>query len=324
MTQAVLHLSAANIDACAPQVDETRNAIGEAFAALKYGKAKSPPKQTITLEPGHSFQCLMSAWQEKGIAAVKWIGVAPVFGGSKNAGINASIILSDYDSGLPLAVMDGNVVTAIRTAAMSAFAAQKLARQEARQIGVIGCGLQARHHINALKAVLPSLKTVVAFSRSPVSTAAFVEYVRLQGLEARATLNPSEAVIQSDVIITTVPMSRGFVPFLDPAWIPRGAFVSAVDIGRSWLPHHLRALDILATADHQQQADSPPLAPDVGHLGTFDADLADLATSTHPGRTHDSQRAMFIFRGLGLADLAVAGLVYKKAISHNVGNFLNV
>jgi len=324
VTQKTLHLSAADIEACAPQANEARMEIGEAFHSFKNGYAKSPPKQTIALEPSHSFQCLVAAWKEKGMSSVKWLGVVPVLAGSKNIGINASIILSDYNTGYPLAVMDGNLITAIRTAAMSAFAAQKLARKEGRQIGIIGCGLQARHHINALKAVLPSIKNVVAFSRSPVSTAAFVEYVRHQDLEARAAVNPYEAIIQSDVIITTVPMYPGFAPFLDTAWIPRGAFVSAVDIGRSWLPQHLRALDILVTDDHQQQADSPPLAPDVGPLGTFDADLADLATSTHPGRTHDSQRAMFIFRGLGLADLAVAGLVYKKAISHNVGTFLNV
>lgn len=324
MNGQILYLSAADVAAAAPDAHDARNAILEAFAAFHHGRATSPPKQTDDLGGGLSFQSRMATWQDKGFAAVKWLGLLPVPPGSSVPGIHATIILNDCASGRPLAVMEGNVLTGIRTAAMSAAAAVRLARPDSKRLGIVGCGLQARTHLKALKAAIPSLDEIIAFSRSPSSADALVADAIAEGWTGRATTRAEDAVRDCDVVVTTVPAAPGFQPFLDPAWIAEGAFVTAVDIGRSWKLDRLRALDIVATDSHEQQDQSPPLAPGLGPRGTMDADLADLASGAHPGRTNAHQRAMFVFRGLGLADLALASLIYRDALARGIGTRLPV
>lgn len=324
MTAEILYLSAADIAAAIPSVDAARNAILEAFAAMHHGRATSPPKQMEDLGHGLSFQSRMATWQEKGFAAIKWLGVIPVPPGSNLSGIHATIILNECNSGRPLAVMEGNVLTGLRTAAMSAAAAVKLARPDSKRLGIVGCGFQARCHLEALKAALPSLTEIVAYSRSQSSADRFVTDAQAAGWTAQSVRNAEDAVRDCDIVVTTVPAAPGFQPFLDPAWIAEGAFVSAVDIARSWKPEHLRALDLIVTDSHEQQADNPPLCPGLGPRGTMDAELAELAAGAHPGRTHAAQRAMFIFRGLGLADLAIASALYRDARDRGLGTILPV
>lgn len=324
MSADILYLSAADIIAAAPSEDASRHAILEAFAALKNGRATSPPKQMEELSVGLSFQSRMATWEEKGFAAIKWIGVVPVPPASSQPGIHATIILNEYATGRPLAVMEGNILTGIRTAAMSAAAAQKLARRDAKTLGLIGCGLQARYHLKALQAVIPTLENVIAYSRSAQSAEALVAEARATGWHGTTVLTPEAAVRDCDVLVTTVPAAPGLQSFLDPLWIPEGAFVCAVDIARSWQADALCTLDLIATDSHEQQAQSALLAPGLGPMGTLDADLAELAAGTHPGRTDDRQRAMFIFRGLGLADLALASAIYHEARERGLGTYLPV
>lgn len=323
MSARILHLSAADVEAAAPDAGNARHAILEAFRAIHAGRATSPPKQVLGTGGAVSFQSRMATWREKGVAAIKWLGIAPMPPGSAAPGIHATIILSDCESGRPLAVMDGNVLTGLRTAAMSAAAAVKLARPDPRRLGVIGCGLQARTHLTALKAALPSLRDLVAYSRSPASAAALVARARDAGWRGECVTMPEAAVRDCDVVVTTVPMSPGFEPFLDADWVAQGAFVTAVDIARSWHPHTLRSFDILVTDSHAQMAENPPLAPGLGPLGSFDAELAELAAEIHPGRRDARQRAMFVFRGLGLADLAIALEIYRSACAQGIGTRLS-
>jgi alanine dehydrogenase len=320
--QPLLYLSRADVTSLLPEPGLACRLVLEAFAALHGGRATSPPKQTVTLAAGHSFQCLISTSDHQGRAAAKWLGVAPVPAGVAREGIHATIMLNDLESGEPLAIMDGNAITGARTAAMSAAAAIHLARRDSRNLGFVGCGLQARHHLKALKAVMPGLTEVLAFSRSRSSTDAFVHEARDAGWRARATDRSADIVEQCDIIVTTVPMAAGLKPFLDPAALRPGAFVSAVDIARSWLPEGLRGLDIMATDDHAQQAAAPALAPDLGPAGSFDTDLGQLAAGAGRGRNHPDERAMFIFRGMGIADLALASAIHDAARHQGIGTRL--
>lgn len=324
MSADLLYLSAADVMAAAPSEETARHAILEAFAAMQRGDATSPPKQMEELSPGLSFQSRMATWKDKGFAAIKWIGVVPVPSGASQPSIHATIILSDCATGRPLAVMEANALTGIRTAAMSAAAAEKLARRNATTLGLIGCGLQARYHLKALKTALPTLENVVAFSRSAPSAEALVAEARATGWNGKTVVTPEAAVRDCDVVVTTVPAAPGLQPFLDPLWIAEGAFVSAVDIARSWQPDALCTLDLIVTDSHEQQDQSALLAPGLGPRGTLDADLAELAAGSHPGRTDDRQRAMFIFRGLGLADLALASAIYRVASERGLGSRLPV
>jgi ornithine cyclodeaminase/alanine dehydrogenase-like protein (mu-crystallin family) len=318
----LLYLSKADIAAVDLDPTVAREAIIAAFSAHHAGRAISKPKLSLSLGPGHAFQSMCAAWREAGLAANKWLGIGNVPPGSGLSGIHALIMLNDYETGQLRAIMDGNLLTALRTAAMSAAAAQFLARTSSRSIGFIGCGLQARFHLPALKAVLPELAEIRAFSRTRRSAEGFVRNAAEQGFSGLVCDDPRRVIEASEIVVTSVPMTDGFEAFLDPDWILPGGFVTSVDVGRSWLPRGLRALDILAVDDHAQQHESPPIAPGLGKLGSFDTDLAELAAAAKPGRTDDAARAMFIFRGFGLADLAVAAKVLAAATEQGIGQKL--
>jgi alanine dehydrogenase len=214
--------------------------------------------------------------------------------------------------------MDGGWITGARTAAMSALAAVRLARPDAASIGFVGCGLQARTHLAALRSVLPKLAGVVAYSRTEASAARLAAEARASGLAAETTNLARAAVEGLDVVVSSVPDAAGFTPFLDPAWLAPGAFASAVDLGRSWHAGSIRSLDLVATDDHRQ-SEALGLAGKLAFAGPFDADLADFASGAKPGRTSAAERAMFLFAGDALADLAAAQLMYETARQRGLG-----
>lgn len=317
--EALLYLSEADVARVALPPAEARAAIAAAFAAHHARRAGVKPKLGLEIGPGHSFQSLCAATPETGLAINKWLGIAPLPPGETGASIHAMVALNDYASGRLRAVMGANLLTAIRTAAMSAVAASHLAHSAPESIGFVGCGLQARSHLDAFRALYPRLRTLRAASRSARSADTFVAEAAELGMTAsRASL---ESVAACDVVITSVPMHPGFRPFLDVAWLRPGSFVAAVDVGRSWLPAGLGALDLRAT-DDASQADELATALGLSPSSAFHADLAALAAGAHPGRADARQRAMFVFRGYALGDLAVAARLLEAARATGIGTRL--
>jgi ornithine cyclodeaminase/alanine dehydrogenase-like protein (mu-crystallin family) len=314
----MLYLGEGDVAALDLEPGECREAVASAFRAKAEGDAIVIPAVHIDFEPGHGFRSLCAAWPGAGVACGKWLGVRPVGPQSRTPGVNALITLSDADSGLPLAVISANRLTGLRTAAMSALAALALADRAAGTIGFVGCGLQAQFHLEALLAVFPSVTRVLALSRTERSAQAFAEMARSKGLEAQTCNDPQAIVRSSKLLVTSVPLGPDAEPVLDPRWLQPGSFVSAIDLARSWTPQHLRSIEVVTTDDHDQQATLPPLSAELGPKGTFDADLGELASGRFRPRTV-SERAMFVFRGSALADLAVALLAWRRACERGIG-----
>jgi ornithine cyclodeaminase/alanine dehydrogenase-like protein (mu-crystallin family) len=320
MTASLLYLSAADVHAAGVSPDALREAVAAAFAAKARGDAKGEPKLSVAIAPGHFFQAMPGALLSSGLAGMKWVGVVPA-GQTTGPTISALIILADLATGAPVAVMDGTWITAARTAAMTAVAAERLARPDSTTIGFIGCGVQARSHLAALRRVLPRLSRMVACSRSEATAERFAAEAREAGLVAETTRDPRRAVEDLDVVVTTVPAAAGLAAFLDPAWLAPGSFAAAVDLGRSWVADGLGRLDLLATDEHEQSrvlGASGKLA----HGGPYHADLAGLVTGKEPGRSDPGQRAMFLFAGHSLADLAAAEAVLEAARRRGIGTAL--
>lgn len=313
----LLYLSAADVLATGVTPREAREAVLRAFAALARGEAVSLPKSTIEIGPGHIFQAMSAASAGDGIATVKWVAAAPVAAGAAGQGISGLICVSDRATGAPLAVLDGDEITLVRTAAMSAAAAVHLAPAAPRSIGFVGCGRQALAHLAAFADLFPGLERALAFSRSEASARRLAEAAGGIGLAGEVVPDPDDLVRRSDIVVSMVPGAPGLRAFLDARLLPAHAFVSAVDIGRSWLPASLGAFDVLAT-DSLAQSRAPYDVDTKPVEGVaFSIDLGQMAsgawTMAAPGRT------MFCFRGLGIADLALAGLVVAKARSLGIG-----
>ena len=242
-------------------------------------------------------------------AAIKWVAVAPVGG---TTAIRSHIMLSRRSTGELLATIDADAITAARTAAMSAMAAQDLARPDSTSIAFIGCGTQARSHFVALADVLPSLSRVMALGRHRESAEAFAAEARAAGFDAVAMDDPRSAIQRADIVVSCVGIGAVTKPFIDAAWLAPGTFVTAPDLARAWHPASFEHFDFVAT-DERHQSRQLVEKGRMPFAGTFDADLTELAPSHASRRTSAAQKTLFVFAGHAVADLAAAGFVYDRA-----------
>ena len=124
-----------------------------------------------------------------------------------------------------------------------------------------------------------------------------------------------DAIAEVDVVVSSVPDAPGFRPFLDAGRLRPGALAIGVDLGRSWVPETLAAFDRVAVDDIRRHVASPIVT-----TVPVDTDLHSLITE--PRRTDRTARTAFIFRGVGLGDLAAASICIQQARERGVGAML--
>lgn len=299
----IRYLPASALEALAPTADEASAAIGRFYGLKARGDVYLQPKLTLTLGPGHLFQSLCCATTRPPFAICKWIGVSGSNAAAGLPNVNGLAILSDSNTGLPLALIDAAGLTAVRTAATSLYAARNLARTDARCIAFVGTGVQAQSHLTLFADAFRELREVRILSGHS-GCEALAGRAGAMGLQP-VLLKRAQAVVEgADIVISSIP-ARGGGPFLDARWLKPNCFVSAVDLARSWHPASLSNFDLLATDDHdnstEQQAQR--IMP---QIGTFGVDLSDLAGGSFRGVGTEGQRTAFIFSGFALSDLALA------------------
>ncbi|MBL8669550.1 MAG: ornithine cyclodeaminase family protein [Alphaproteobacteria bacterium] len=313
----ILYLSRADVAGLGIVPADEIAAIEQLMRAKAAGRTKGPPKLSIEMPDGRLFQTMIAHAEAPAYGAIKNVGLAPDNEARHLPHLHALILLQDHASGMPVAIMDGTWITETRTAAISALAAKHLARADASRIGFVACGAQARSHLDALRAVRP-VTSLRAYSRRKATAEAFAAEARSQGLDSLAVERPEDAVRGCDIVVTTVPRSVGLKPFLDVGWVDDGSFVACVDLARAWDKAGLARFDKVAT-DDRDQAEIQAKAGKLAYPGPFHADLAELVTGTRPGRADARERIAFIFPGFALADLAVATLVYERAMAQRRG-----
>ena len=300
----------------------SNRAAVDAIEALLHGRAAgtvwNTPKSFVHPDEVRYFMSTLSVANEPRYAAVKSLGLSHHNAARGLDHISALITLFDSYTGEPLAVMDGNWVTAIRTAGLSAAAAIRLARPDSSSVAFIGCGVQAHSHLHAFLELFP-LTEVRAFGRGAPRRDEFCEAATALGLSAKACDTAHDAVAGADLVITTVPESPDLNPFLDAEWLAPGSFTAMVDLARPWRSDSLAALDRIVIDDLIQEAGiNPPMLD----RNLMDSDLTALVAGDAPGRESPAQKIAFVFRGLAIGDLALAGLAYDEAKRHGLGTVL--
>lgn len=272
-------------------------------------------KAVITPPDGRYMMATLAASDDPPFLAVKALVLNPDNPKHGLQSINALVTLLDSRTGLPLAILDGNWVTAVRTAGLSAVAAKRLAKPDASTAAFIGCGVQAQSHLQAF-AELFSLKQIWAFGRGTANRDALCQSAEAMGLTAIASKSAQEAIRDADLVVTSVTLSPQLVPFLDARWLKPGAFVTMTDLAAPWLAESMSVFDRIIVDDLEQEASMPkPLVDPALVCG----DLTGLVNGHIAGRCADDERTAFVFRGLALGDLAVAGLAYQRACEHSQG-----
>lgn len=272
-------------------------------------RAWSAPKAAFTAPDGRYMMATLAAADDPPLLAVKALVLNPANPERGLDAINSTVTLLDSNTGLPVAVMDGNWVTAVRTAGLSAVAAKRMAKADSSTIAFIGCGVQAHSHLQTFSDLFP-LREIRAFGRGSVNRDRLCQTAGGLGLTAIACSTAEEAIRDADIVITSVTLSSGMAPFLDARGLKPGAFVSSTDLGLPWLPDSMSAFDRVLVDDLEQESKMPSPMVDPALVT---GDLSGLITGEVAGRTTDADRTAFVFRGLAMGDLALAALGYQKA-----------
>ena len=283
------------------RMEELIPVIGEALADLSSSKVVQPVRVMLPVAEHHGFFGLMPAYGRA-------LGAKLVTFYPQNQGIHthhATILLFRPETGEPLASIDGRVITEMRTAAASAVATKLLARPNASVLAIIGSGVQARSHLEALRLVRDFREVRVW---SPRHAAAFA-----QRFGVRAASSAEEAVRGADVVVVA---TTSMTPVLSGKWLSAGTHVNAVGAPRpTW-----RELDDEALSKGRIYVDSREAAlvesGDVIAAGRVFAELGEVVAGTRPGRSGDDEITIFKSVGVAVEDIVSADLVYRKAVAN--------
>lgn len=318
----LLYLSQADVASIGLSMAEIIEALEVAFREKGEGRTEMPPKPGIHPGGGDNFIHAMPAY----IPAMKSAGLKWVSGFPENQKrglpyISGLLILNDPETGMPLSVMDCAWITAMRTGAASGLSARYLARPESSVIGVLGCGVQGRTHIEALKVLFP-LRRVMAYDVDEgVGRRYAGEVGRRFGLEVVPVSAPREAVRGCDIVVTAGPILKVPHKTIQAGWLEEGAFASLVDFDSYWDPAALKEVNKFCTDDvpqllHYQRAGY------FQHIPPVYADLGELVSGKKAGRRDPKERTMAANLGLALDDMAVAPLLYRRAREMGIGTRL--
>ncbi|HET7927970.1 MAG TPA: ornithine cyclodeaminase family protein [Actinomycetota bacterium] len=255
------------------------------------------------------------------LAGLKWIPSVP---SNPSRGLPRGIgliVLTDPQTGLPVAVMDGTIVSAVRTGAVTGVTARRLARPGARVAAILGAGVQAATQLSALEAVLPGLEEVRVWDIAPERADAFRE--RSDAVVPIASAE--EACRGADVIVAATMAPE---PYVSAEWLGPGSLFCSVSSLDAEVDCVLRAdLVVCDLWDHESGHHSRPLARAfaAGLITREDVvELPDLVSGRHPGRTSDDQRIFSTPVGLAIEDVAAAARVYRKAEELGIGTELSL
>jgi len=281
---------------------ECIEAMEEVLRSLARGELHQPLRPVTRPKGAESLMGLMPAYRggERPAWSLKEIVIAP---GNPARGLDAhqgAVLLHDGETGQLRALLNASAVTEIRTAAVSAVATRALARQGSRVVAILGGGVQARSHDEAMRAVLPDAE-IRTWTRRDGGT-------------------PEEALREADVVCTCTSARE---PILRREWLAPGAHVNAV--GSSVSSARELDTDTIAAAtlvvDRRESALNE--AGDLLLAGFGEeriaAELGEVLAGTHPGRMDAGELTVFKSLGLGVEDLAAAELVVRKAREQGVG-----
>jgi ornithine cyclodeaminase/alanine dehydrogenase-like protein (mu-crystallin family) len=151
MTDILLYLSSAAINKIGLGAGALIDAVERVFAAQAAGAARPGPKAVVPVATGHSFHAMPGTVAGEGLAGMKFFGVVPDNPARGLPNVCSLVVLSDIATGLPVCLMDGGWITGVRTAAMTAVAAKRLASPQSETAAFIGCGVQASAHAQLLR-----------------------------------------------------------------------------------------------------------------------------------------------------------------------------
>ena len=280
------------------RMEELIPAMAEAMRDLSLGKVAQPLRTIVPVTDHHGFFGVMPAYG--GALGAKLVTFFP-----DNRGIpthHAMIVLFRPETGEPLVTMDGRLITEMRTAAVSAVATDLLAPRDLNVLAILGSGVQARSHLEALR-VVRQFREVRVWS--PRHAAEFAREHRVI-----ATASAEEAVRGSDVVVAA---TSATTPILNGEWLSPGMHINAVGATRpNW-----RELDddvvVRAKLFVESREAASKESGDVIAAGRIFAELGEVIAGARPGRESADEVTLYKSVGVAIEDVVAANLVFRRA-----------
>ena len=319
----VLVLGEADVARLLP-MDECVEVMAEALAALERGDMEQPLRFVVRPAEAAGLMGLMPAYRARPEAAYGLKAVC-VFPGNPARGLDAhqgAVLLFDGETGELRAALNASAITAVRTAAVSAVATRLLARENTRELAILGAGVQARSHLQAM-AVVRTFEVARIWSRTAEHAQALAAETDAP-FRIEVATSAEGAVRGADVVCTTTSSRE---PVLSRAWLRDGAHVNAVG---SSIPT-TRELDTETMAaaalfvDRREstinEAGDFLFAQREGAIGPdhIRAELGEVLAGTAEGRTSPDELTVFKSLGLAVEDLAAAEHLYRWAQETGTG-----
>lgn len=303
--------------------------VGQAQALLAEGLVRQPHKVVLrngetaeSEEQGRFNGLCASIGVPPRSMGMKWIGSFPA---NREFGLpraSALIILNSPQTGFPIALMDGTLVNAMRTGAMTGIGVDYLAPKKSRKVGIIGSGVQSRAQILALHTELPELEEIALYGRQRAcAEAVAAECHRQWGAPVRSVGTIDEALNDADVALTITTADE---PLMFARQIKPGALTVQL-AGHECEFAVIQQCSKIVTDDwdvvEHRGIMTPAIMHQQGLLSGADiyANLGELILGRKAGRENDEERIHYCHMGMGIDDISLAWAVYQTACQRNLG-----
>ncbi|MEO8612631.1 MAG: ornithine cyclodeaminase family protein [Chloroflexota bacterium] len=304
-------------------MNECMDAMEGALMALRRGEAINPLRLVTSLPDQHGYLITMPS-VVSGAMGVKIISVMPHNHGTPYDSHMGAVMLFEAEHGVPLALIEAGAITAIRTAAVSGVATRLLACKDAGDLAILGSGVQARSHLEAM-AVARQLRRIRIWSRDPEHAQAFAaqESARV-GIQIEPMETVQAAVTGADLICTATASAE---PVLQGNWVADGAHLNVVGASLPTARETDTALMVKARLFVDRRESTMKESGDFlipkqeGAIGDdhIQAELGEVLLGQNPGRRSPDEITIFKSLGLAIEDLASAQVIYAKAQAHGIG-----
>jgi len=303
---------------------EALEVVENAFKLKARGKAIMPSKIYLELPQYNGDFRAMPAYID-GSAGMKWVSVYPDNHQYKLPAVTALIILCDPNNSYPLAIMDGTHITNMRTGAAGGIAVKYLARKESSVIGMVGAGRQAEAQLLAINEVLPEIKEVKVYDRSPEMSQRFARQMADRLKMNIHSVAAVEAAADADIVVTTT-YAAG--PVVLKKHIRPGTHINAIGADAEGKQELEAALLLVArvVVDELEQARhsgeiNVPLSKGQIKIEDIYGSLGEVAAGMKKGRENDDEITIFDATGLAIQDIVCAKLVYEKTMDGKFSTF---
>jgi len=299
-------------------------AVESAFSEAAAGRAPALPRAILPIAKDGLFLGMISALPGKRALGAKLVSFV---GSNRKRGLptlHACYVLSDPETGAPLAFMEAGFLTAIRTGAASAVAAKYLARPDSRRLACFGAGVQAEFQLRCLKSILP-IESVAVVGRDPARAESFAARMRgALGIPVAVTSDRRAAVRVAEVVTCATTSAR---PVFSGRDLRPGAHVDAVGAFRPATrevdTETVKRSRVVVDTYHGAWAEAGdlliPIKAGAVSKRHVKAELAEVVARRKPGRTRPDEITLFKSVGWAPEDAASARLAYDRAMARGIG-----